>query len=142
MDEVTINIEEIVEEVNIDVSETLEQVDILVQENVEVSLEVTEIVERVQIEVEEIVEEVYIEVDERGGEVGVAVTQFKVWSKPGVDDPTYGITEYCGFAEDLDADPSEAKWAVKRVREDESVAWAGFGTFDQILDDYLSLTYV
>jgi hypothetical protein len=48
---------------------------------------------------------------------------------------------YTGFAVDLLATTAEAKWAVKRMHQDNSETWAGRFTFDQILDNYLSLTY-
>lgn len=51
------------------------------------------------------------------------------------------LVVYTGFATDLVAQTSEAKWAVKKQFQDGSELWAGKTTFDQILDDYLTLTY-
>ena len=48
---------------------------------------------------------------------------------------------YTGFSMDLEALTSEAKWAVKKMYFDRTEQWAGRSIFDQILDDYLSLSY-
>ena len=48
---------------------------------------------------------------------------------------------YTGFSLDYDAGTNEAKWAVKKQYEDTSQQWAGRSDFDQVLDDYLSLSY-
>lgn len=48
---------------------------------------------------------------------------------------------YTGFSMDLEALTSEAKWAVKKMYFDRTEQWAGRGIFDQILDNYLSLSY-
>ncbi|MHA2064132.1 MAG: hypothetical protein ACXABY_07100 [Candidatus Thorarchaeota archaeon] len=48
---------------------------------------------------------------------------------------------YTGFAYDLEAQTSEAKWAVKRMHQDGSETWAGKTTFDEILDNFLTLSY-
>ena len=52
-----------------------------------------------------------------------------------------GLVAYTGFAVDLAASTSSASWAVKKQFQSGSELWAGKTTFDQILDNYLSLTY-
>ena len=52
------------------------------------------------------------------------------------------IIVYTGYARDKSALTSEAKWAVKKQYQNNTVEWAGELTYDQILDNYLSLTYI
>lgn len=141
MDQVEIIVQEVAETVLIETQETIDQVVVDITEGGTTSIDVFETIEAVDILVSDLAETVLIEVTEGGPGDGGATTPYKRWTMPGVVDLTYGITAYTGFSEDLNADISEAKWAVKRVREDETEAWAGKTTFDQILDDYLTLTY-
>jgi hypothetical protein len=133
MDQYLIEVVEVIEDVRIEVSETIEQVDIQILEINNISVEITEMPEIVNIDIYEVVEKVEIEITEGLGDGGV---EYKRWSMPQVNE-----TCYTGFSRDLEALTSEAKWAVKRVELDDTESWAGRDTFDQILDDYLTLTY-
>lgn len=64
----------------------------------------------------------------------------KVISMPS-DTDANGIIAYSGFATDFNATTDENKWAVKKQFQDGAEEWAGKTTFNQILDNYLSLTY-
>ncbi|KKN88636.1 hypothetical protein LCGC14_0245270 [marine sediment metagenome] len=52
-----------------------------------------------------------------------------------------GNVAYTGFSKLNTALTSEARWAVKKTLEDTTETWAGRYAFDEILDDYLSLSY-
>ena len=80
------------------------------------------------------------EVDALIAGIPTAPTQHKIYSQPAELD-SGSIVVYTGFAEDLAALPSEAKWAVKKQHQSTGETWAGKLTFNQILDDFLSLTY-
>jgi len=141
MDDVTINITEVAETVLIEPQQTVEQISINISEGVDASVEVSEIVEQVLITVNDFAETVLIEVSEGQPGGGTSTTPYKIWSMPSAVDGSGEIIAYCGFSTDLNALTSEAKWAVKRLYQDGTEAWAGKTTFDQILDDYLTLTY-
>jgi len=136
MDQYNIEVVEVIEDVRIEVSETIEQVLVQILELNDTAVEVQEIREIVNIEIYDFAEDVFIEIQEgQAGEGGTAVL-YKRWSQPQVNN-----TCYTGFSKDLNALLSEPKWAVKRVELDDTETWAGKTTFDQILDDYLTLTY-
>jgi hypothetical protein len=67
-------------------------------------------------------------------------TQYKITTMPQTSDEN-GSVAYSGFSTDLNALTSEAKWAVKKMYENDTEEWAGKTTFDEILDNYQSLTY-
>lgn len=140
MDEITIDITEITEAVIIEGSTIVEDVNITISEVYANEVEVFEIVENVSIDITDIMEEVLIEVSE-GGLGGDITIPYKIWSMPSAVDGGGKIIAYCGFSQDLEALTSEAKWAVKKLLEDGTETWAGKNTFDQILDDYLTLIY-
>lgn len=71
----------------------------------------------------------------------VAQLKYKIISMPLVIDTNGDYIVYTGFSTDYEALLSEAKWAVKKQYEDGSQQWAGKLTFDEILNDYLTLTY-
>jgi len=48
---------------------------------------------------------------------------------------------YTGFSIDLSALTSDSSWAVKKMYQDGVEEWAGKTAFDQILDNYSSLSY-
>jgi hypothetical protein len=71
---------------------------------------------------------------------GGSGTVYKIYTMPQAQNAS-GSVAYTGFSLDMDAATSGADWAVKRMYEAGTEAWAGKTTFDQILDDYESLTY-
>jgi hypothetical protein len=71
----------------------------------------------------------------------VAELKYKIITMPLVIDTNGEYIAYTGFSTDYEALLSEAKWAVKKQYEDGSQEWAGKLSFDEILNDYLTLTY-
>lgn len=65
---------------------------------------------------------------------------YRIFTQPATADAN-GLVVFTGFATDTDALTGEAKWAVKKQFEIGTEQWAGKVTFDQVLDNYLSLTY-
>jgi hypothetical protein len=71
----------------------------------------------------------------------LAQLKYKIISMPLEIDVNGDYIVYTGFSTDYEALLSEAKWAVKKQHEDGSQQWAGKLGFDEILNDYLTLTY-
>jgi len=139
------------ENVEITIVEQINDIAITVIEVADVTIDITEQIQNIEINVtslEEVgititpqVTDVLIQVNDATVVGGGGGSIYKISTKPTYVDIGGELVSHTGFSTNFNAATSSAEWAVKKELQDGTETWAGKADFDQILDDYLSLTY-